>query len=377
MTMTTERWPGRIALMVAHCAGMIDLVALPVWIGTLISRYRLDPQQAGGLATLFLLGAVASSLFFAPRLHMLNARGAAVAGFGISGLAFIGVTMSTSYAAMAVLHVVAGIAAACGLSFTHGAIARSARPHRLFAIVGTALGVFAVVFLGGVPKLVEAMGGPALFWVFGGLMLVSTVVAAIAFPEVPMMVRTESTPVSKLSGAVVAGALGISFMSLTQSMMFSFLERIGADRGFGAPAVSGVLIALGIVNLFPAPLAALLERRWHPRTVLLVGPILQMCLALLMTQGANFAPYATGAVFFAGVMIFTHTFAFGLLAALDPSGRVLAATPAMIMTGSAIGPILGGTLVKIYGYSALGLATVVIGCVAVFCFSRARGNEDA
>ena len=25
---------GRAALMVAHCAGMVDLVALPVWMGS-------------------------------------------------------------------------------------------------------------------------------------------------------------------------------------------------------------------------------------------------------------------------------------------------------------------------------------------------------
>jgi hypothetical protein len=43
---------------------------------------------------------------------------------------------------------------------------------------------------------------------------------------------------------------------------------------------------------------------------------------------------------FAAVMIFTHTFAFGLLARLDLSGRAMAATPAMLMIGAAIGPIL-------------------------------------
>jgi len=54
---------GTVALMVAHCAGMVDLVALPVWVGTLIGAYRLDPQKAGLLATLFLAGAVLSSVF--------------------------------------------------------------------------------------------------------------------------------------------------------------------------------------------------------------------------------------------------------------------------------------------------------------------------
>ena len=38
MSASTENWSGRIVLMVAHCAGMVDLVALPVWVGTLISK---------------------------------------------------------------------------------------------------------------------------------------------------------------------------------------------------------------------------------------------------------------------------------------------------------------------------------------------------
>ena len=45
---------------------MVDLVALPVWVGTLIGRYQLDPQQASGHATLFLLGAVLASVLLAP-----------------------------------------------------------------------------------------------------------------------------------------------------------------------------------------------------------------------------------------------------------------------------------------------------------------------
>ncbi len=61
--------------MFAHCAGMVDLVALPVWVGALIAQYRFSPAQAGGLATLFLVGAVLSSLFFAPRFNRIDSRG--------------------------------------------------------------------------------------------------------------------------------------------------------------------------------------------------------------------------------------------------------------------------------------------------------------
>ena len=69
-------------------------------------------------------------------------------------------------------------------------------------------------------------------------------------------------------------------------------------------------------------------------------------------------------------MIFTHTFAFGVLSKLDPTARALAGTPAMLMIGAAVGPILGGTLVQSFGYGSLGVAAVIVAAIAVFLFSK-------
>jgi predicted MFS family arabinose efflux permease len=100
------------------------------------------------------------------------------------------------------------------------------------------------------------------------------------------------------------------------------------------------------------------------------GALAQAVIALTLTQSGTFAPYAAATAVFAAVMIFTHTFAFGILARLDRTGRAVAATPAMLMTGAAIGPILGGTLVKQFGYGSLGAAAVAMAAVAIICFSR-------
>jgi predicted MFS family arabinose efflux permease len=368
----TDSWPGRIALMVAHCAGMVDLVALPVWVGTLVTSYQLDPQQAGGLATLFLVGAVASSLFFAPRFNRIRGRTAASGGFGMAAVAFFGVSLTNDYTAMAALHALAGFAAGCGLTVTHGTIGRSANPHRLFALVGIALGVFAIVFLGATPKLVAATGGATLFRVFAGVMLVGALVAVAAFPA-PDQSGEDLPGARKPFAAPVWFAIaGISCMALVQAMTFSFVERIGIDRGFGLDAVTGVLITLGFVNLVPAPLAALLERRLSANTVVLAGPVAQAALALVITHASSFAPYAAASSLFVAVMIFTHTFAFGLVAKLDPTGRALAATPAMLMVGAATGPVLGGTFVKAMGYGSIGFAAIVIAGIALTSFACVR-----
>jgi predicted MFS family arabinose efflux permease len=375
----TDSKRGRIALMVAHCAGMVDLVALPVWVGTLVSQYRFDPQQAGLLATLFLVGAVLASLALAPRFNRIDGRLVATIGFGGAALGFGVAATTTDFGTLAALHALSGVAAGAALSVTHGTIARSANPHRLFAIVGIALGVFAIVFLGATPQIVAAAGGAALFRVFAGLMVAGALVSALAFP-VPDARGDGHAPVvppAAIPSAVWLGIVGIACMGLVQSMTFSFLERVGSDRGFGLQAVTGVLIALGIVNLFPAGLAALLEKRWSARSVLLVGPVLQALLVAVMMNSPAFAPYAASASVFAAVMIFTHTFGFGLLARLDPSGRAMAATPAMLMVGAAIGPVLGGTLVKSFGYGSLGAAAIAIGAIAVFAFSRMPNDAGA
>jgi predicted MFS family arabinose efflux permease len=371
--LTTDTKRGRLALMVAHCAGMVDLVALPVWVGTLIAHYGFDPQQAGGLATLFLVGAVVASLALAPRFGRLPGRALASLGFGAAAAAFLAVSLRQDMATMAVLHALAGLATGTALSVTHGTIARAVNPHRLFAIVGMALGVFAIAFFAAVPPLVAVRGGPALFQVFAGVMAAAAVVALLAFPVADAPAAGAApAPAGRapMQRAVWFGIIGIGCMGLVQAMTFAFLERVGSDRGFGLAAVTGVLVALGIVNLFPAALAAVLERRWPARSVLLTGPVLQALLVALIMQSGSFAPYAAAASVFAAVMIFTHTFGFGLLARLEPTGRALAATPAMMMTGAAIGPVLGGTLVKAYGYGSLALAAAAIAALAVACFSR-------
>ncbi|MYM22674.1 MFS transporter [Duganella sp. FT135W] len=376
---SSENWRGRIALMVAHCAGMVDLVALPVWMGALIARYGLPPQQAGTLVTLFLMGAVGSSLFCAPRFQRLRTRAVAAGGFAVAALAFGGVAATSDYAAMAGLHLLAGMAAGSALSVTHGTVGQSANPHRMFALCGMALGVFAIIFLGALPEIVAANGGPALFIALAIIMLAASVSSALLFPRRSARPQAAADPragagaaaTQPISSAVWFAALGIGCMGLVQAMMFSFLERIGADRGYSASAVTGVLIALGIVNLFPAPLAALLEKRWPARYVVLAGPVAQAFLALTISHGSTYASYAGAAAVFAAVMIFTHTFAFGLVAQLDPGGRALSATPAMLMVGAAIGPVLGGTLVQHAGYAMLGTAAMIIATIAVVCFARA------
>lgn len=369
---TTETLRGRVALCIAHVAGMIDMVALPVWVGTLIARYQFTPQQSGGLATLFLAGVVVASLVCAPRFNRFPARLVVPAGFGLAAIAFVLATLSVRYEILALAHVLGGIATGCSLSFTHGTMGRSRNPHRMFAAAQFSLGVFSIAFLGAMPLVVERWGGQALFMVFGAVMAIAAVATALFFPQ-PAMVFAGETPQlqsrGRIRAGVWAGIVGVSLMATVQSMIFSFVERVGVDRGFTIEQVASVLVAVGLVTLFPAVLAAVLQHRWPARRVMMGGPVAQAVLALTIFNAAAFLPYAVATSLFPFVMIFTHTFAFGYFAQADPTGRAVAATPAMNMIGSGIGPFVGGTLVQHSGYPALSHAAVLLAVLAVLAFA--------
>jgi len=358
------------ALVIAHSVGMLDLVALPIWVGALVERFGFSPQQAGGLATLFLLGAVAASAVAAPRFNKVNQKAIAVAGFAAAALSFLAASTQAAFMPLALLHLIAGVSVGAALSMIHGSMGHAANPHRLFAISGMALGLFGIVMLGVIPQLLIAFGGHAIFQVFALVMFIATISTAVLFRNPGALEPESLVPFSRATWFTI---FGISIMTFNQAMVFSFVEVIGKSRGFEPANVLGVLIALGIVNfLFPAPLATFLQTRVSAGLMTQIGPVVQAALALIVTTATVFVVWAPAAAVFVAVQIFTHTFAFGILARLDPSGRAVAATPAMLMIGAALGPIIGGALGQNFGFSALGIAAVIVAAVSIGFFTKAK-----
>jgi predicted MFS family arabinose efflux permease len=375
MTTTIDSGRARFALVVGHVAGMVDMVALPVWVGALVQFYKLDPQQAGAVVTLFLVGVVCASIILAPNFERLPRRWMATIGYAVAALGFYAASTTDDFTRLAVFHGMGGIGLGCGLSFTHGSIGRSANPHRLFAIAQQAAGIFAVVFLAGAPRLVGTQGGYMLFILFALVMLLAAVVMGVAFPvaaaaaSIAQSARTHVVG-ARLSASVWHAIAGVSSLGLNQAMLLSFTERIGMARQFGLENVNAALIAIGLVALLPAVMAALLQKRLEARKVGIVLPLVQIPLALTVTHTHSYALFSAAVSAYVFCTLFTHTFLFGLLAKLDTSGRAVALTPAMLMTGAAIGPILGGTLVVLSGYEAIGYAIAVLAATASFLVSR-------
>ena len=380
--MKTQFTPGIgaiIALVVGNIAGFIDLVALPIWVGALQENFGFSLPQSGGLVTIFLLGAVCASFFMALRFNRVNQKTVAVAGFAVGAVAFYLASNLTDFMMLALSHLVAGLGVGSGFSMIHGTMGRSQNPHRLFAIGGIAVGLFAIIFIAIVPQLMLFYGAQSVFLALAGVMAIAAATNLILFKG-PGVIddHAESAPFDRVIWLLILGA---SLMTFNQAMVFSFVELIGENHGFSTTAILNTLIALGIVNfILPSPAAALLEKRLPAYGVVQTGPIVQALLAVVITSVAILPVWAPVAAVFVSVQIFTITFLFGLLARIEPTGRAVSATPGMLMIGAAFGPLAGGVISESFGFPAIGICACIVGISAMVCFNRSRAantKEDS
>ena len=190
------------------------------------------------------------------------------------------------------------------------------------------------------------------------------------------------------SAAVMLRFFFLTQMCITRQISFGVAPAMCAFcLGLRTPADTLVLtgfVCAGIARLarFNATVALLpkdasgkskyFEGLPIPSSLLLVG-----AMAVLVSFSSSFVPYVIPAVAFPFIMLFGHTFIFGHLARLEPTGRAVAATPAMIMAGSTIAPLLGGALVQTIGYPALGVTALVIDLIAVGFFAASRRPVSA
>ncbi len=376
---STDSVLGRIVLMLGHVGGMLDLVVLPLWVGGLIGTYAFSPPEAGGLVTMFLVGVLASNAVLSRRFGRLPNRTIVAAGYGIAAACFFLMTRVSPaagtgiFSQLAVLHVVAGLGIGAGLSCVHGTIARSRNPHRSFAIANLGVGVFAIAFFAATPPLMAKIGVNAVFLAIVGVLIAGTIAAALAFPEpehAPPAAQVSSRPLPSggIGSALVLGFAGVVLWQTAQALTNSFVERIGISDGFALTTIGAMFAINGFVALLAPALAGLTEKKLSPVMVATGALILHGLCSLTLTRTGLFGVYTAAFMLMIFVTIFGHTFVFGLFARLDPTGRMNARTPSMLMLGTAIGPFLGGTVVQAAGFPALGMTSATIALGGAACF---------
>lgn len=373
--------PGIIALLVATFAGFVDLVALAVWTPSLEHGYGLDTPTAGLLVTTYLAAGVIASLALAPLAPRLNGRVGATIGFGVAALAGYLLSIDSPFAVLLLLHVLAGLGAGAGLTFTLSTVGRTNEPQRLYGWGQAAVGVLGLAFQP-IAQIVAGQNPHAFFIVLGTVSALAFVLSLLLFPTLPKAEAVAAAaPREKVPGRIWFGVVGMSLMAIVQSMIFAYVAQVAGTpaqlggHGFESAQIAIVLSLVGAVNIVFALLASVLRNRIPARWVVVIGPLVQALIATGVMIGHPDWVYVVATLLFVGVVIFVQTFVFGFMSRLDRSGRVVGGTPAMTMIGGAIGPVVGGALIGagIPNFGAVAVAAGIFGvvsCVLMVFFGR-------
>lgn len=360
------------ALITGQMCGAVDTAALPVWVGTLISGFGMSPAQAGGLATAFLGMAVLTSLAIAPQFHRVNPRVLAPAGFWIATIAFVGLTQISGFVPFLFLHALGGVGIGMALSSVSGTMGQVSNPHRCFALGGIGIGIAAIAYIVSATQLITIFGPTMLWWTFAGTMAFGGLVTTLFFPSFRAQLASDASTLKPFDRTVWYAIAGLMGMGVNFGMLMSFAERVGVDAGFGQEAVQLALISMALLAIVPPLIAGLLQHWISPLSMAMLMCFVQASVGMTLMSATSYGWYFAALLLMPFAFAIANTFIFGLLSRIETTGRATAATPVIVMGGSAIGPFVGGIIVQMFGFTAVGYLAIGIGSLALFLFICAR-----
>lgn len=185
----------------------------------------------------------------------------------------------------------------------------------------------------------------------------------------------------RLDNAGIAALLALGVLYLGLLGVWGFLERAGADAGMApslvGAALSGALFVGGIGALFVAVIGQRLG------TILPLGVATLLILAAMAALALPANPwwFAAGALVFNVGWNLATPFQYGLVAAADPSGRLVVLIPAVQTFCSVVGAGLAGYIVGVAShgglYAFMGICALVSFGIFAWAAVRQRRSTPA
>lgn len=327
---------------------------LPVIVGAMVDDLGLSQQQAGYTVSSYFGGYTLVCLSGYFWIRKVSWRKLAIVGYA---LLVFGLLASgwVSAGLMLIVLFMAGVGAGILLGLGVTLISDMENPDRLFGFQMLSQQVLSAILLLLIPILFSAIIPFKALMLFIAVSLACTGLSIIGVPD--KGIRKSNSVQSAFSWQqhwpvlMSLVSLGLYFSAL--SAIWAFVERFAVSQSLSAEQIGS---ALGIAMLGGAAgglLAVVLAGRFKRRYVLLCTSVI--FVGVFAGYGLNFTAW----VFTVVTVTFSFTwnicmaFQLGQVAALDLSGRYSVLVPAAIAAGAMIGPVVGGTIVELWGYKTL------------------------
>jgi len=356
------------ALILAALIGEYSLLVMPFILAAMMDAAGMSEVRAGRLVSIELLAMAIASIGVSWRLR----AGQSVRPFLLLGALAICIAntvcaLDARAPVFAAARALTGLGEGTVMAAAAAAVCATADPHRLFSLIGAAVAVVASVALVATPALAAYAGPNSIFWI---LALVPLAIVPL-LRRIPLLARASEVPVGAPAGDIrlPAGMLLIAFLLLWSgaSGLWVYAERIGLYQGL-TPAEIGVCLGIGQLAGIPGPLlAAWGGPRLGGGRSLIAGCAGMGVAAVLFIFGGTRWLYGAGASLASFAIMFVVPCFRSRMAALDVSGRTVAASAAFYTVGFGAAPLVVGAITT----EGAGYAAVALFCCACFLLSGA------
>ncbi len=328
-----------IAVLGIGVAGVLTILVMPGLVGGLIDSGGFTAGQAGRIAALDTLGLVLGAVLVLAFGRARSPSRSAAAGLCLLVAANLLSMVIHEYSLLWPIRLIAGIGGGVAYATANGVIAGMHNPDRLFGwLTAALLGVSTLVFFT-LPALQRQFGVAGLFCLFaggGGLMLACT----RFMPNGSVRPARAGEGSARLSRQVAYAVAAMLIYSGGVGASWAYVERMGAAASLGRDQVGTALALAAVLGVAGALVASWLDRRVGRTAPLAVGNLLLAGATIGIQCSADVLSYGVALLVFQFAWSMTIPYYFGVLAEIDPSGRMVILSIVMQTAGMSLGPAI-------------------------------------
>lgn len=333
------------SIVMTGLASAAIIVAMPGLLAGMSTSLDLTSSQIALVNSSEMGGITATTLAVAAWLRRLDRRRAALAGLILLVLGNLGSALATTFPTLMIARLVAGLAAGALQGIVSASIAATPLPDRLFAIYLTA-NLTATTILLGLLSRFSAAGHPE--WLFMVVIAMATVAILLLrwLPAGPAADGPRAEKAARLPLMYgVSALLGTFILLVGIGLTWPLVGMLGLERGLAGEAVASTLSFATIGAIAASVLVSAGGNRLGRRAPISAGAA-GLCLsALTFVVRDDQTSFAAAAFVFMFCWVLILPYCSGVVATLDPGGRLAVLWITMQFAGLAAGPVIAAGLV--------------------------------
>jgi MFS family permease len=365
-----------LSLMSMSMACDLTTFVMPLIVAALVSQHGMSDAQAGFTAAAQLMSCALLSFALAPKVRTLNPRLTIALGLLLVGGGNALTLVAHDSWVLIAARVAAGLGEALVNVLVAVVVARQRDPDRGFAMINIGITSGAVLVFVVAPLLTPLTGDNCIFWILAVLpVLVAPCVWGIQAQPLALTNPLSAAPAQAglaRFGVTLPGLailLGVVGFGIAGNAIFVFVERIGEGLGVTYTQMVHMMLWVTVWTAIGPVVARIIGTRFGRMPVLAFA-----FLGLAVSDPMMGAPSTPG-VLFIGLnlggfcLLLAAPFYMGLMAEMDPRGRLISLGRGVISVGSAITPaiaslmLLAGGGFPAIGYLSAGISVFSLGLV--------------